>query len=136
PAPRPAGELVVDVVIPALDEARSIGLVLDAIPRAHVRRVVVVDNGSRDATADVARAGGAVVLPEPRRGDGSACLCGLAHLAADPPDAVVFLDGDLSDHPEELPALVAPIAAGDAELVIGSRTQLAEPGALLPQARL
>jgi glycosyltransferase involved in cell wall biosynthesis len=127
---------VVDVVIPALDEAASIGRVLADIPRDSVRRVVVADNGSRDATADVAARAGAIVVNEPRRGYGSACLAGIAALASDPPDIVVFLDADWSDHPEELPQLVAPIVAGRAELVIGSRLLgRAERGALAPQAR-
>ncbi len=127
---------VIDVVIPALDEAGSIGRVIAAIPRDSLRRVVVVDNGSRDGTADVAARAGAQVIHEPARGYGSACLAGLAHLAADPPEVVVFLDADFSDHPEELPALVAPILAGGADLVIGSRVLgEAERGALAPQAR-
>ena len=130
----------VDVVIPALDEERSLPLVLGGLaelPAGTVRRVVVADNGSRDRTAAVAREGGAVVVEAPRPGYGSACLAGLAWLRAhDPPEIVVFLDADFSDHPEELPALVAPIAAGAADLVIGSRVLGArEPGALLPQAR-
>lgn len=128
---------VVDVVIPALDEERSLPLVLSAIPRAAVRRVVVADNRSRDRTAAVARADGAEVVEAARRGYGSACLAGLVHLrATGAPDVVVFLDADFSDHPEELPSLVAPIAAGDADLVIGSRVLgHRERGALLPQAR-
>lgn len=127
----------VDVIIPALDEAKSIGLVLAALPQDHIRRVVVADNGSTDGTADLARAGGAEVVTAARRGYGSACLSGLAHLrATGPPEVVVFLDGDYSDHPEELPSLVEPILAGRADLVIGSRVLgQRERGALLPQAR-
>lgn len=127
----------VDVIIPALDEAKSIGLVLAALPQDHIRRVVVADNGSTDGTADLARAGGAEVVTAARRGYGSACLSGLAHLrATGPPEVVVFLDGDYSDHPEELPALLEPILAGRADLVIGSRVLgQRERGALLPQAR-
>lgn len=129
-----------DVAIPALNEERSLPLVLAALaalPVGAVRRVVVADNGSRDRTAEVAREGGAVVVPAPRPGYGSACLAALAWLRADdPPAIVVFLDADFSDHPEELPSLVAPIAAGRADLVIGSRTLgRRERGALLPQAR-
>jgi glycosyltransferase involved in cell wall biosynthesis len=76
-----------------------------------------------------------VVVAEPRRGYGSACLAGLEFMAKDPPDIVVFLDADFSDHPEELPRVVEPILVGDAELVIGSRTIGArQKGALLPQA--
>lgn len=117
--PRPR----VDVIIPALDEEAALPAVLVAIPRPPVRRVVVADNGSTDGTARVARAAGAEVVVEPRRGYGSACLAALAHLAPDPPDVVVFLDGDGSDPPEALPALVAPIADGRADLVIGSRVR-------------
>ena len=127
--------VVVDVLIPALNEEKSLPLVLDAIPRDWVRRIIVADNGSKDRTAEVARTHGAEVVSEPRRGYGSACLAGLDHLAADPPDVVVFLDGDFSDHPEELPRVLAPILAGDAEMVIGSRTiGEHQRGALLPQA--
>jgi hypothetical protein len=123
----------VAVVIPALDEEASLPRVLGDLPPV---RVVVVDNGSSDGTARVAAAAGAEVVREPRRGYGRACLAGLAHLRADPPDVVAFLDADYSDHPEELPALLAPIAEGRADLVIGSRV-LGErqAGALLPQAR-
>jgi len=133
-APAPT---VVDVVIPAVDEAQSIGRVLRDLP-ASVRRVVVVDNGSTDATAEIARQAGATVVHEPRRGYGSACLAGMAEIArlAPAPDVLVFLDGDYSDHPDELPRLVEPIALRRAELVVGSRVLgRREPGALLPQAR-
>ncbi|RMG13226.1 MAG: glycosyltransferase family 2 protein [Deltaproteobacteria bacterium] len=130
----------IDVVIPALDEEASLPLVLADLARIRDRvpwrRIVVVDNGSRDRTAEVARQMGAEVLHEPRRGYGSACLTGLAHLYPDPPDTVVFLDGDHADHVEDLPLLLQPIREGQADLVIGSRTAgAAEPGALLPQAR-
>lgn len=128
--------MIVDVVIPALDEEQALPLVLGAIPRPPVRRVVVADNGSRDRTAEVARAAGAEVVREPERGYGAACLRALAHLAADPPQVVVFLDGDYSDHPEELPALLAPIARGEAELVIGSRTRGHADGGLTPQQKV
>lgn len=128
----------IDVVIPAYNEEASLPLVLGALPRPPVRRIVVADNNSTDATAEVARAGGAIVVAAPRQGYGSACLAGLAHLRAnDPPDIVVFVDGDFSDHPDELPAVIAPILVDEADMVIGSRT-LGErdPGALLPQARI
>jgi glycosyltransferase involved in cell wall biosynthesis len=128
----------VDVIIPALDESRSLPLVLGDLPRDRVRHVLVVDNGSTDGTADVARDAGAAVIEEPRRGYGRACLSGIDWVAArsPAPDVVVFLDADYSDHPEELPELVEPIARGEADLVVGSRTLgRAEPGALLPQAR-
>lgn len=127
----------VDVVIPAFNEERSLPLVLAALPRPPVRRVIVTDNASTDATSRVAREGGAEVVLETRRGYGSACLAALAHLRrTGPPDVVVFVDADFSDHPEELPSLIAPILSGEADLVIGSRILGSrEPGALLPQAR-
>ena len=115
------------VIIPAVDEEEAIGLVLHEIPQG-VSEVVVVDNGSRDRTAEVARAAGARVVLEKRRGYGQACLTGIA--AAPEADIYVFLDGDHSDYPAQLMDVLAPILAGDADLVIGSR-QLGrrEPGA-------
>jgi glycosyltransferase involved in cell wall biosynthesis len=122
------------VIIPAFNEEPSIALVLGAIPPDSVEEVIVVDNASTDGTAEVARRGGARVVREPRKGYGSACLRGIAELPADC-NCVVFLDADFSDHPEELPTLVDPIAQGAADLVIGSRMRgEREPGALLPQA--
>ncbi len=121
------------ILIPALDEEGPLARVLADLPRAGeavavaggarptLTRIVVVDNGSRDRTAEVARARGAQVVSEPRRGYGQACLAGLAFLAAEPPDVVVFLDADHSDDPRELPRVLEPIAAGRAQLVIGSR---------------
>jgi len=141
PALTTPGDTTVDVVIPALNEEASVPLVLgDLAPLREagtVRRVVVADNGSTDATARVAREGGATVVEASRRGYGSACLAGLGWLREnDPPEVVVFLDADYSDHPEELPRVIAPILAGDADLVIGSRVVgERQRGALLPQAR-
>jgi len=135
--------LDVAVVMPALNEAQAIGHVLDAIPN-WVRRIVVADNGSTDNTAEVARGRGAVVVHEPRRGYGAACLRGLAALAELPagspfpgaPDVVVFLDADCSDDASEMDRILAPIAAGDADLVIGSRVLgKADPGSLSPPQR-
>lgn len=127
----------VDVVIPAFNEERVVGDVVSSIPRPPVERVVVADNNSRDRTAAVAAAAGAIVVPAPRQGYGSACLAGLAWLRANqPPEVVAFLDADGSDFADELPMLLQPIADGRADLVIGSRTLgRREPGALLPQAR-
>jgi glycosyltransferase involved in cell wall biosynthesis len=127
----------IDVVIPAFNEERSLPLVLRDLPRPPVRRVVVADNASSDGTARAAREGGAEVVDAPRQGYGSACLAALDHLRrTGPPEVVVFVDADWSDHPEELPRLVAPILAGEADLVIGSRASgNCEPGAMLPQAR-
>ncbi len=130
--------LTVDVVIPALNEEAALARVLADLPRAGdvlpggavLRRVVVADNGSTDRTADVARAHGAEVVHEPRRGYGAACLAALAHLAASPPDVAAFVDADHSDDPRELPFVVAPVTEGRADLCVGSRTLGAfEPGA-------
>jgi glycosyltransferase involved in cell wall biosynthesis len=127
----------VAVVIPAFNEAASLPLVLRSIPRSRVDRVVVVDNGSTDDTSGVARALGSIVVVEQRRGYGAACQAGLNYLKSDPPEIVVFLDGDFSDFPEEMPSLLAPILEEGCDLVVGSRLRgQAEPGALLPQARL
>ena len=124
-------------MIPALNEAEALPHVLRELPRESVRRVVVTDNGSDDGTAAVARRHGAEVVFEGRRGYAAACLRGLSALAADPPDVIVFLDGDHSDHPAELPRLLASIEAGEADLVVGSRTRGgAARGALTPQQRI
>ncbi len=123
------------VVIPVFNERDSLPLVVGDIPPALVSEIVVVDNGSTDGTDRIARGLPVRLVRETRRGYGSACLAGLAALEASPPDVVVFLDGDYSDHPEEMPALLAAIEGG-ADLVIGSRALgKREPGALLPQAR-
>jgi glycosyltransferase involved in cell wall biosynthesis len=112
------GGLRIGVVIPALDEEAAIGRVLDAVP-AWVDEVVVVNNGSVDATCTVARAHGARVVDENRRGYGVACRTGIGALRD--PQVVVFLDGDFSDHPEQMARLVDPIARGDADFVVGKR---------------
>jgi hypothetical protein len=126
----------VAVVIPVFNERKSLPLVVADIPRDLVGEIVVVDNGSTDDTSVVARELPARLVREDRRGYGSACLAGIAALEPAPPEVVVFLDGDYSDHPEELPRLLDAIAAG-ADLVIGSRMLgTVEPGALLPQARI
>lgn len=130
--------LRVDVIIPAYNEAQAIGLVLTEIPRELVREVIVVDNNSADQTGAVARAAGATVLRESRPGYGHACLAGIAHCLARPTaeqaDVIVFLDGDHSDYPADLPYLLAPIESGAADLVIGSRALgERETGSMLPQ---
>ena len=124
----------VAVVIPALDEEAAIPHVLAELPP--VGRVYVVDNGSRDRTAEVAAAAGATVIREPRRGYGRACLAGIAAARRDGFGILVILDGDHSDHPEELPLLVDPILRDEADMVLGDRTTLAEPGSLLPHQAL
>lgn len=116
------------MVIPTYNEAQSIGRVLADIP-AMVEEVLVVDSDSSDGTAAIAREMGAKVLREPRRGYGRACLTGLA--AVNAPDVVVFLDGDYSDRPAEMPILLDPLRAGSADMVIGSRLAGARtPGAM------
>ena len=121
------------VVIPARDEERAIGRVLAEVP-AWVDRIVVCDNGSRDRTAEVARAAGAIVAAETEAGYGAACLAGLRQIGD--ADIVVFLDGDYSDYPEDMALLVDPIVAGSADLVIGSRVLgEREAGSLTPQQR-
>lgn len=129
----------VTVVIPALDEEESLPLVLDDLPE--VGQVIVVDNGSRDATAEVATRRGATVLREPRRGYGAACLRGLAAIhksrneGRPAPEVVAFVDADYSDHPDLLPQLVEPILEGPSDFVLGSRLLgRREPGAMPPQS--
>ena len=125
----------VALLIPALNEEASIGHVLSSLPEGVFSQIVVVDNGSTDRTAEVARALGATVVREPRRGYGRACLAGLAALEANT-DTVVFMDADSSDVPEEAGRLLEPIVSGSADLVIGSRVLgQAEPGALAPHQR-
>ena len=128
----------INVIIPAYNEERSIAQVLHAIPAGFVEEVIVVNNNSSDRTAEVAAAAGATVLEEPTPGYGNACLKGIAYAAAKPatsrPDIIVFLDGDFSDYPEEMPLLVQPIVEGKAEMVIGSRALGKRAvGAMLPQ---
>lgn len=123
------------LIIPALNEEEAIGPTLAEIPRDLFRVVIVADNGSTDATAEVAASHGARVVREPARGYGAACLKALAAL---PPEieAVVFMDADGSDIPAEAEALLEPIARGEADLVLGSRELgTAEHGALTPHQR-
>jgi glycosyltransferase involved in cell wall biosynthesis len=132
--------VIVDAIIPALDEEEALPGVLADLRATSVRRVVVVDNGSRDATVAVARAGGAEVVAEAHRGYGAACLTGIATCRAHAPraDILVFLDADGSDDASELDRLIAPIVEGRADFVIGSRVlpgAHVERGALSPQAR-
>ena len=124
----------ISVIIPAYNEEKSIGLVLDALPQELLHEIIVVDNNSTDNTARSAIEKGARVVEEKRRGYGSACLKGISEL--DNPHIVVFLDGDFSDYPEEIIKLVAPIESGEMDFVLGSRMILPESRlALLPQSR-
>ena len=109
----------VSVIIPTHNEAQAIGRVLADLPSPLVTEVIVVDSNSTDGTPDLARKMGAKVIEEPRRGYGRACLTGLAN--AQNPDVAVFLDGDYSDRPAELPILLAPILEGRADITLGAR---------------
>ena len=121
----------VGVVIPVLNEAEALPRVLGAIPD-WVTHVVVADNGSTDGSGEIARSLGAIVVREPRRGYGSACLKALAAMPT--VDIIVFMDGDGSDDADQMSDLVAPIAAREADLVLGSRTLgTRESGAITPQ---
>lgn len=123
------------VIIPALNEEKSIKLVLQDIPKGLVSEVIVIDNNSSDNTAAFAQRAGAMVLKEINRGYGNACLLGVNYAKGLNPDVIVFLDADYSDHPNEMPKLLQKIGESH-DLVIGSRLLgNAEPGALLPQAR-
>jgi len=119
----------VSVIIPTHNEAQAIGRVLTEIPSDVVTEVIVVDSNSADSTSEIAAKMGARVIQEPQRGYGRACLTGLA--SVDSPDVVVFLDGDYSDRPSELPILLAPIIDGRADITLGSRLGAKTiPGAL------
>ena len=120
----------VDVVLPVLDEASALPWVLDRMPAGY--RSIVVDNGSTDGSADVARAHGALVVDEPRRGFGAACAAGLARATA---DVVAFCDADGSLDPRDLPSVARPVLAGEADLVLGARRPTARR-AWPPHARL
>ena len=125
----------IKVIIPAYNEADSIAKVIREIPKI-VTEIIVVNNNSTDNTAHNARAAGATVLTEDRRGYGYACLKGINYLSeqSKPPDIIVFMDGDYSDYPEELSKVVKPILEQDIDLVIGTRSkELREEGSMTPQ---
>ena len=135
----------ISVIIPVLNEENAIAKVITDIPKtvrtldgkteATVQEIIVVDNGCTDNTATIARRKGARIIVEPRRGYGSACLAGIAALTMTEPDIVVFLDGDYSDYPTDLPQLLHPILEDKADFVVGARSEDNARNALLPQAR-
>ncbi len=125
-----ANRVRVSVIIPTYNEAQAIGRVLADLPHDLVAEVIVVDSDSSDGTSDIAAKLGARVLKEPRRGYGRACLTGLANVNR--AEVVVFLDGDYSDRPSELPILLAPIIDGDADITIGSRLAASGKSGALP----
>ena len=120
----------VSVIIPTQNEAQAIARVLADLPSNIVTEVIVVDSNSNDGTTEIAARAGARVIQEPRRGYGRACLTGMA--AANSPDIVVFLDGDYSDRPAELPILLGPIIQGAADITLGSRLGQQRIPAALP----
>ncbi len=125
----------INVIIPAFNEAESIGLVVKEIPKI-VSEIIVVNNNSTDATAENARKSGATVLTENRPGYGHACLCGINYIAkqSKQPDIIVFMDGDYSDYPEELMKVVNPIIEDGIDFVIGARVkELREEDSMTPQ---
>ena len=127
---------LIDVIIPAYNEEESIGNVIADIPSELVREIIVCNNGSTDGTAARASSYGATVLDQPLSGYGNACLKGIEYIdhKTEKPGIVVFLDGDYSDYPEELPSVVNPIIDEDYDMVIGSRaTGDLERGAMKPQ---
>ena len=113
----------IKVIIPAFNEQNAVGNVVREIPNDLVDEIIVVNNASTDKTEQIARQAGATVLKEPVKGYGRACLTGMDYLKStgQNPDIVVFIDADYSDYPEEMRNLIAPIAEGSADMVIGSR---------------
>lgn len=127
---------IIRVIIPALNEEKSIAKVIEEIPKELVSEVIVCDNNSTDKTSEQAKKAGATVLVEKEKGDGASCLKGIDHInnLEEKTDIVVFLDGDYSDYPEEMYQVVAPIQNKDADMVIGSRALgQKEKGSLTPQ---
>jgi len=125
--------MILSIIIPALNEEKSIGYVIKSIPKIY-REVIVVDNGSSDKTSKVAFENGAKVITEKNKGYGFACLKGIDYLKENPPDIIVFLDGDYSDYPEEINKIIEPICKNQVDFVIGSRVKsLRENGSMTPQ---
>ncbi len=125
---------IISVIIPAFNEEQSIGKVVNDIPKDIVKHVIVVNNNSNDNTVEVAKKAGAIVLDEPRKGYGWACLKGIEHSKELNTEIVVFLDGDYSDYPGEIVDVIAPILNENMDMVIGSRVLgKREKGSLTPQ---
>lgn len=125
---------IVDIIIPAYNEENSIGKVLQDVPKELIRNIIVVCNCCTDNTAEEVLKNGAIVLKEDRKGYGWACLKGMKYLEQDPPEIVVFMDGDYSDFPQETGQVIRPILENGVDLVIGSRTLgKREKGSLTPQ---
>jgi len=124
----------ISVIIPVFNEEESLPIVLQDLPRDLINDIIVVDNGCTDRSAEIALTAGCRVIKEPKKGYGQACLTGIA--ALDPhTDIIVFIDGDHSDHAEQLEQLVAPIQKNEVDFVIGSRALgQREKGAMTPQA--
>lgn len=128
--------MIVKVLIPARDEEKSIAKVIGDIPPEIVSEIVVVNNGSKDYTAAAASIAGATVIDEPTPGYGAACLKGIDYLKNSPPDILVFMDGDYSDHADEIEKLIRPIQQNNYDFVVGSRTLgAAEKGAFPLQSK-
>jgi len=129
-------KIFIDVIIPAYNEQESIAKVIGDIDRNLIREVIVVNNNSSDLTEMNASTAGATVLNEMKQGYGAACLKGMEYIKSKstPPDIVVFLDADYSDHPEEMQQLIEPILNEEADLVIGARAlDKRERGSMTPQ---
>jgi glycosyltransferase involved in cell wall biosynthesis len=131
-------EPIIDVIIPAYNEEKSIGHVVNDIPKGLVREIIVVNNASKDRTAEVAKLSGATVIDQPQPGYGNACLKGIEYVASklknEQPNIIVFVDGDYSDYPQEMYALVESILRDDVDMVIGSRALGdLESGSMQPQ---
>ena len=127
---------IIDVIIPAYNEEQSIGFVVDEIPKEWVRNIVVANNNSTDRTCEVAEQHGAKVVFQPEPGYGNACLKAMEFISEQEvkPDVIVFLDGDHSDYPDQLPQVVKPIIDEEADFVIGSRALgNSESGSMTPQ---
>ena len=125
----PVSGVAVDVILPTLDEALALPALLAAMPDGY--RPIVVDNGSTDGSAEIARAAGAVVVAESQKGFGAACWSGLNAATA---DVVAFMDADGSLDPRDLPSVCGPVLSGESDLVLGAR--IVARGAMPPHARL